>query len=109
MNAKHHLTCAAGLLAGALLILPSILTAETVKPNPEAEALPVFDNNYIKFSGDFAEISGSHAAFQARTQIAKKGAGGIEEFNYGYDLSKETNLQADGKFLPGAGNYLAEF
>ena len=103
MNVKSFfLPRTAGLLAGAFVALSGTRAAE-------ADALPVFAENYIKFSGQIPTLSDSHAAFQNRTQIAKKGAGGIEEFNYTADLSKETNLQIDGRVLPGAEDYLAQF
>ncbi len=92
----------AGLLAGATLVLASARAAE-------ADAFPTFDNNYIKFSANGATLNGSKAAYQARTQSSKAGAGGIEEFAYGYDLSKDTNLQVDGKAMASDANYLAEF
>ncbi len=103
MNVKlSFLSRTAGLLAGALLALPSVRAAE-------ADALPAFEDNYITVSGQVPTLSGSHAAFQNRTQIARKGAGGIEEFNYTVDLSKATTLQVDGRALPGAEDYLAQF
>src|SRR3954468_16557265 len=92
----------AGLLAGALLALTSARAAE-------ADALPTFDENYVKVSATGATLSGSHAAFQNRTQISKNGAGGIEAFNYTAEVAKATTFQIDGRALPGAEDYLAQF
>ncbi len=92
----------AGLLAGALLLVTGVRAAE-------ADAMPVFSNNYIKVSGLGASVSGSKEAFQARSQIAKSGAAGIEDLNYGYDLDKNTNLDINGKAMPGLEDYLLSF
>jgi hypothetical protein len=98
----------AGAIAGALLLLSAAHAAETAKPAKETDAFPVFDN-YITFGGTATDLSGAKPAFQARTQTAKQGAAGIEEMSYNYELSKQTNLQVDGKALPGAENYLLQF
>lgn len=93
------LTRTVGLLAGALLVLANVRAAE-------ADAFPTFDNNYVKVSAGAPSLSGSKAAYQARTQKSSSGAAGIEELAYGYDLSKDVNLQLDGKAMPGAEDYL---
>lgn len=103
MNVKtFSLSRAAGLLAGALFALSGARATE-------ADALPVFDTNYITVGGNVPAVSGSKAAFQRGTMLSKSGAAGIEAFNYTVDLSKETALQIDGKALPGAEDYLAKF
>lgn len=99
---QSNLCRTAGLFAGAMLVLASVRAAE-------ADAFPTYDNNYVKLSAGGASVTGSGAAYQARTQNATSGAAGIEEFNYGYDLSKDTNLQIDGRVLPGNEDYLAQF
>ena len=91
-----------GLVAGALLALASVRASE-------ADALPAFDNNYIKLSATGADIKGSTAAYQARTQNVKSGAVGIEEFRYGYDLQNNVNLQIDGTALPNQEDYKLKF
>lgn len=106
MNAKLiSFSRTAGLLAGGLLAA----CVASAQSSPNSDALPTFDNNYIKVSGAVPTLSGSHAAFQQRTQTAKQGFGGIEELSYGYDLSKATSLQVDGRALAGEGDYLAQF
>jgi hypothetical protein len=92
----------AALLAGATLVLASVRAAE-------ADALPTFDSNYIKLSATGASLDGNKAAYQARTQTSKAGNGGIEDFSYNYDLTKDDNLQINGKVMPTDGDYLAQF
>lgn len=92
----------AGLLAGASLVLVSTRAAE-------ADAFPVFTENYIKVSGAGASLNGSKAAYQARSQTSKAGTGGIEDFNYTYDLSKDTNLVVDGRVMANDDDYLLQF
>lgn len=99
---QFNLSRTAGLLVGALLVLVSGRAAE-------ADALPSFDNNYVKLSVGGASVDGSKAAFQARTQQAKSGVAGIEAFNYTYDVSKDTALQIDGRVLGNTADYLAQF
>lgn len=94
-----NLSRTVGLLAGAALLVTGVRAAE-------ADAMPVFSGNYIKVSGIGASLSGSKEAFQARTQIAKSGAAGIEDLNYAYDLDKNTNLEINGKAMPGLEDYL---
>ena len=103
MKATTLFSRSATIVAGLALALTSAVRAD------ESDAMPTFTDNYIKVSGLLPSPSGSKAAFQRRTQVSKDGAGGIEALNYGYDLSKETNLQIDGKVMPGAGDYLAQF
>jgi hypothetical protein len=91
----------AGFVAGALLTLTSAYAGE-------ADAFPVFDNNYIQLSGQNASLTGDKAAFQTRTQNAKSGTYGIEAMRFGKDISKDTNLQFDGKVLAGIEDYLGK-
>ena len=60
---------AAGLVAGTALVLihPAFAAAQS-------DALPTFDENYIKFSAGGMDMKGSKAAGQARTQVPKVGA-----------------------------------
>jgi hypothetical protein len=102
-----HFSRTAGLWVGSLFAFSGAWAADTAKP--ESDAFPVLVSNYIKVSGELPSVSGSKAEFQTRTQIPKVGAGGIEDFNFTKDLSKETNLQIDGRVLPGAEDYLAQF
>lgn len=91
-----------GLVAGAALVAANAWAAE-------ADAFPTFESNYIKVSATGAALNGDKAAYQARTQTSKAGVAGIEDFNYNYDLSKDVNLDVNGKVLAGEGDYLAEF
>jgi hypothetical protein len=104
MNAKYSsLLRAAGLVAGALLLVGRTYAADT-------DAFPVFENNYIRFSATGGSFNdGAKAAAQRRLQLPTMGAGGIEAFSYGKDISKETAWQVDGKALGNAGDYLAQF
>ena len=106
MNLNKYLSRTAGLLAAAMLAVAAQASEPTNTKN--SDAFPVFDN-HITLSGTANDLSGYKAAFQARTQNAKEGTGGIEELAYGYDLSKDTNLQIDARVLAGAGDYLAQF
>jgi hypothetical protein len=54
-------------------------------------------------------LSGNKPAYQTRTQNAKTGAGGIEEFNITRELSNETTAVMEGRILPGAEDYLGKF
>jgi hypothetical protein len=103
MIAKNNFFRTAGLLAGALTLAANPLRAA------ETDALPTFDENYIKVSAAGMDISGSRAAAQRRTQLPKVGAAGIEAFNVTRELSKVTTMQVDGQALPGAEDYLAQF
>jgi hypothetical protein len=103
MNAKNKIFRTAGLLAGVLILPSSPLRAAA-----ETDALPTFDENYIKVSAAGMDISGSRAAAQRRTQLPKVGAAGIEAFNVTRELSKVTSLVIDGQALPGAEDYLAQ-
>jgi hypothetical protein len=97
-----HLRCVAGLVIGSFALLPGLRAAE-------ADAFPVLDNNYIKLGGQQGWINGSKDAFQARTQVAKNGVWGVQELRYGYDLSKDVNLQLDARVLPAPSDYLLSF
>src|SRR4051794_12306791 len=105
MNARNSsLLRTAGLLAGALFLTGRATAAA------DADAFPVFDGNYIRFSAAGSAFNdGSKAASQRRTQLPSMGAGGIEAFTYNKDVSKETSWQVDGKALGNAGDYLAQF
>ncbi|HTZ19294.1 MAG TPA: hypothetical protein VMC06_00295 [Opitutaceae bacterium] len=97
MYATHHsLIRPAGLLAGATLALSAFGAGSATA---EADAFPVFDNNYITVSGQAASLNGDKAAFQTRTQQAKSGNYGIEDLRIGKDLSKDVTVQIDGKAL----------
>ncbi|HVS52861.1 MAG TPA: hypothetical protein VHD62_10955 [Opitutaceae bacterium] len=110
MNVKiFSLSRASGLLAAALFIAGGAAPARAAAPAAESDALPTFTENYVKVSALGASMGGSHAAFQKATQISKQGTGGIEEFNYTKDLDKTTSVQVDGRALPGAEDYLAQF
>lgn len=99
----HHFSLSrpVGLLAGALLAAANVSAAE-------ADAFPVLDNNYITFSAAGNEMSGSKAAFQARTQNVQSGALGIEELKFGYDLKDGSSMQIDGRALAGPADYLLQ-
>lgn len=100
MNAKTFLSRTAGLLAGILGAAPGFAAAA------ESDALPVFSENYVKFSAGGIAYEGNKASAQARKQVPKVGAAGIEAFNYTKELSKVTTLVVDGQALPGAEDYL---
>ena len=101
MNAKLFLFRTAGLLAGVLCATPGFAAAA------ESDALPSFDENYIKLSGGGISYKGNKASGQARTQVPKVGAAGIEAFNYTKELSKVTTMVVEGQALPGAEDYIA--
>ena len=104
MNATHHsLLRPAGLLAGATLALSAFGAGNSAA---EADAFPLFDNNYIAVSGQAASLNGDKAAFQARTQQSKSGNYGIEDLRIGKDLSKDVTVQIDGKALGVTDDYL---
>src|SRR4051812_39259245 len=105
MNANLlSLSRTAGLLAGALLLLGRAYAAA------DADAFPVFENNYIKYSATGSSFNeGSKAASQRRLQLPSMGAGGIEAFSYGKEIDKQTSWQVDGKALGNAADYLAQF
>ncbi len=91
-----------GLAAGlAVLSLPAVAA--------ESDALPEFDSNYITFSAGGADVNGSKAAYQARTQNAKTGAAGIEDLRFDYDLKDKTTLSVTGRALAGQEDYLLNF
>jgi hypothetical protein len=97
----------AGLLAGALLLLPCGYAADSGK---DTDALPTFaGENHISFGAQGTLIDGSSTAFQTRSKIARTPAGGIEDLSYSYDLNKDTSLQLNGHALVGANDYLASF
>lgn len=102
MNAKSFLFRSATLLTGVLCATSSFAARAS-----EADALPAFNENYIKFSAGGISYDGNKASGQARTQVPKVGAAGIEAFNYTKELSKVTTMVIDGQALPGAENYVA--
>jgi len=104
---NRSLNRTSGLLAGVTLVLASV--SAWGAGNAEPDAFPVFDNNYIKLSGQTGSINGDNAAFQTRTQQAKGGNGGIEDLRIGKDLSKDVTLQIDGKAMAVTDDYLASF
>ncbi len=73
----------------------------------QTDAFPAFDN-YLKLSATGVSISGDEAAFQQRTGQSSSTAGGIEDFHYSQDLSKDTTLVVDGKALFNDEDYLAK-
>ncbi len=89
------------------LVTAALLVASGAKAG-EADAFPLFENNYIQVSGQNASLTGDKAAFQTRTQQAKAGTYGIDEMRFGRELSKGTNLQFDGKLLGGVEDYLGK-
>ncbi len=100
MHAKLSLSLrTAGLLAGALL------AAAARAAGTGTDAFPVLDN-YISLSALGVSTSGDGNAFQARNWTSKNGAGGIEDFRYSKDLSKDVSLTSDGHALFGADDYL---
>lgn len=92
----------AGLSAGLTFLSAPVGAAET-------DALPAFDTNYITFSAGGADVNGSKAAYQARTQNAKTGAAGIEDLRFDYDLKDKTTLAVTGRALAGQEDYLLNF
>jgi hypothetical protein len=101
MNVIPTLLSIVGLVAGAASLLAVPARAA------DSDALPKFDENYMKFSAGGMDMKGSKAAGQARTQVPKVGAAGIEAFTYTKELSKETSVATEAQALPGAENYLA--
>ena len=108
-NRPIHLR-ATGLLAGALLALSGLAAAadSSSPPATDKDAFPTFDN-YITFTGQNAWVTGNSAAFQSETKSAKNGTGGIEDFQYNKDLTKDVSVKSDGHALAGAEDYLAHF
>jgi len=103
---KHSLNRTAGLLAGVVLALSSVSAVGAGNSGAEADAFPVFDNNYIKLSGQVASLNGDNSAFQTRNQLAKGTNYGIDDLRIGKDLSKDITLQIDGKILTVTDDYL---
>ena len=102
MQTKHLLR----LLAGATLAL-SVAKVSGQTPS-SSDAFPVFDN-YIKLGGQYDWISGDTNAFQARTKQANNGSGGVQDFLYSKDVTKDTTLRIDGHALDTISDYLAHF
>ncbi|HVU34208.1 MAG TPA: hypothetical protein VHE61_12295 [Opitutaceae bacterium] len=101
MKANLLLLRAAGLVAGAALMLATVRAADS-------DSFPTFASNYITIGGSGSPVSGSSAAFQRYTQQSVNGVGGIQDFNFNYDLSKNLNVDVNGKVLAGQGDYLAD-
>jgi hypothetical protein len=100
---------ATGLLVGALFFLPNLRAADqTPAASTKADAFPIFDN-YLILGGQNAWVSKDKDAFQARTDSAKGASGGVEDFNYEKDLSKDVSVTADGHAIGGNEDYLAHF
>ncbi|MEY4940157.1 MAG: hypothetical protein RIQ93_1892 [Verrucomicrobiota bacterium] len=97
----------AGLLAGICFIALGTWAAAAEKAASDAIALS--DENTIRISGGVNDFNGNRAASQTRTQQPRTGFGGIEALTYVNELSKVTTLQIDGRVLPGAEDYLAQF
>lgn len=95
------------LRTASLLMLSLVATPAFAASAAQTDALPVFDENYIKFSAGGISYGGNKASGQASTQVPKVGAAGIEAFNYTKELSKVTTMIVDGQALPGAEDYLA--
>jgi hypothetical protein len=96
-----------------LLVLPGLRaadqTAATTTPAvtaTNADAFPVFDN-YIVLGGQNAWVDKDKDAFQARTDTARGASGGIEDFNYEYDPTKDVSIITDGHAIAGSSDYLA--
>jgi len=102
MKTNHFLFGMAGLLSCSLLATSTIAASAA-----QADVFPTFDENYIKFSAGGISYRGNKASGQARTQVPKVGAAGIEAFNYTKELSKVTTMVVNGQALPGAEDYLA--
>lgn len=102
MNTKLILFRTAGLLSCSLWAT-SLFAASA----SESDALPVFNENYIKLSAGGIAYDGNKASGQARKQAPKVGAAGIEAFNYTKELSKVTTMIVEGQALPGAEDYIA--
>ena len=102
MNSLSFALRTTGLSAGLAILSLSAGAAE-------ADALPEFDTNYLKFSAGGADINGSKAAYQARTRNAKTGAAGIEDMRFDYDLKDKTTLTVTGRALAGQEDYLLNF
>jgi hypothetical protein len=101
MNTKFSLLRAASLLSLSLFTVSSFAA-----PASESDAFPVFNENYITFAAGGISYSGNKASGQARTQVPKVGAAGIEAFNYTKEISKVTTMVVEGQALPGAEDYL---
>ncbi len=101
MKTKTFLFGMAGLLSCSL-----VATSASAASAAQADAFPAFDENYIKFSAGGTSYNGNKASGQARTQVPKVGAAGIEEFNLTKELSKVTTMVVNGQALPGAEDYL---
>jgi hypothetical protein len=100
---------AASLLAGAMLIIPFVQAADqTTATNTDADAFPVFDN-YVILGGQNTWVHNDYDAFQARTDTARGASGGVEDFHYEKDLSKDVSTTTDGHAIGGDADYLAHF
>jgi hypothetical protein len=98
----------AGLIcAGAALALLGVRTSAADTP-AQTDAFPIFDS-YIKVSGHAPFISGDGAAYATRTGSPTAGSGGIEDFFYSKDLSKDSTVTVNGHALGGSDDYLADF
>ena len=104
MKSTFSVLRSAGLAAAITLLSVPLAGAAS-----EADAFPTFDTNYITFSAGGADVKGSKAAYQARTQNAKTGAAGIEDMRFDYELSDKTTLAITGRALAGQEDYLLSF
>ena len=104
MNMKSFLLFrTAGLLSAACFAVAARAA------QPPADDVKIEGDNLIKVSAQATDFSGHRASSQARTQVFRNLSGGIEELSIGRELDKTTTLQIDGRALPGAEDYLAQF
>jgi len=92
-----------------LLFTASLAVVAARAADPKPDTVKLEGENLIKVSAQATDFSGHRAASQARTQIFRNVSGGIEELTLGHELDKTTTLQIDGRALPGAEDYLAQF
>jgi len=105
MNTKiSQLLRTAGLLPAACLAVVTTRAADS-----KADTVKIEGDNVIKVSAQATDFSGHRAASQASTQVFRNLSGGIEELAVGHELDQTTTLQIDGRALPGAEDYLAQF
>jgi len=97
--------CTGLFCAASALALPVVRTSAADAP-AQTDAFPNPDN-YVKVSGLAPFNSGDGAAFATRTGSPSAGSGGIEDFSYAKDLSKDSNLTVNGHALGGSDDYLA--
>ncbi len=107
MNAKNSpFIRSAGLLATAICALQGgrLQAGDALK---QADAFPTFDS-YIKVTGYAPSITGNKAAFQNSALQSENGGAGIEALHLTKDLTKDVNVELDGRALTGSEDYLAQ-